>query len=77
MDKIFTIFKLFTILSWEKSLRILFRLQLHLFKTVYISNFKRSLEIQKIILKSNAARLLAIKKITQCDFDRRNFSIIF
>lgn len=59
------------VLSWEESTAILFKLQKRLFKTAYISDRKKSLALQKLILQSNCARLLAIREITQLSLDKK------
>jgi RNA-directed DNA polymerase len=59
------------ILSWEKSLNNLFRLQRRLFISFFVSDIKRALSIQKLILKSNSARLLAIRDVTQISSSRK------
>ncbi len=59
------------LLSWEKSMNNLFRVQKRLFKSVLVADFKKALQIQKLILKSNSARLLAIREITQVSSTRK------
>lgn len=59
------------ILSWEKSLNNLFRLQKRLFISLCVADTKKALSIQKLILKSNSARLLAIREVTQISINRR------
>lgn len=58
-------------LSWEKSLNNLFRLQRRLFFSFFVFDVKRALSIQKLILKSNSARLLAIRDVTQISSVRK------
>nr|YP_009032721.1 ycf13 [Euglenaformis proxima]AGL11987.1 ycf13 [Euglenaformis proxima] len=53
------------VLSWEKSSKNLFRLQARIFRVIFISNYKKALLIQKLLLKSNSIRLLSIREITQ------------
>jgi retron-type reverse transcriptase len=52
-------------LSWDKSLEKLFFLQKRLYKCFFIGDFKMVLILQKLILRSNCARLLAIRYVTQ------------
>lgn len=52
-------------LSWQKSLKIVNLLQKRLFKSVYVGDFETALEIQKLILQSNSARLVSIRYVTQ------------
>lgn len=58
-------------LSWEKSLNNLFRLQRRLFISFFVFDVKKALSIQKLILKSNSARLLAIRDVTQISSGRK------
>lgn len=53
------------LLSWQKSLKFVTLLQKRLFKSVYIGDFETALEVQKLILQSNSARLASIRYITQ------------
>lgn len=58
-------------LSWEKSMNNLYRVQKRLFKSVCVADFKKALQIQKLILNSNSARLLAIREVTQISATRK------
>lgn len=59
------------VLSWQESSNLLFKLQKRLFKAVYISDKKKSFVLQKLILQSNCARLLAIREVTQLSLDKK------
>lgn len=59
------------ILSWKESTDLLFKLQKRLFKSVYVLDKRKSLILQKLILQSNCARLLAIREVTQLSFEKR------
>jgi RNA-directed DNA polymerase len=52
-------------LPWKKFRRDLFRLQKRVFKAVREGNKRKALSLQKLILKSTAARLLAIRQVSQ------------
>ena len=52
-------------LPWRKLRKDLFRLQVRLFKAVREGDTKRTRNLQKLILKSRSARLLAIRQVTQ------------
>lgn len=52
-------------ISWDSSYKDLFLFQKRLFKSVFIGDYKISLILQKLIFKSNFARLLAIREVTQ------------
>lgn len=53
------------LLSWEKSLKNLYRIQKRLYKLSFIGDLKALSVLQKFLLKSNFARLLAIREVTQ------------
>lgn len=53
------------LLSWDNSLQSLKRIQKRLFKLMYFSDLRRVFLVQKLILKSNSSRLLAIREVTQ------------
>jgi RNA-directed DNA polymerase len=46
-------------IKWKKFQKILFRLQCRLYKAINVGNKRKALGLQKLILKSQAARLLA------------------
>ena len=52
-------------LPWEKFRRNLFRLQKRVYKAVQVGDKRKAKSLQKLILKSTAARLLAIRQVTQ------------
>ena len=52
-------------LNWKKFRKDLFRLQNRLYKAVREGNKRKALSLQKLILKSKAARFLAIRQVTQ------------
>ncbi|PSB24875.1 reverse transcriptase N-terminal domain-containing protein [Chlorogloea sp. CCALA 695] len=52
-------------LPWKKFRRDLFRLQRRAYKAVNVGDKRRAKYLQKLILKSLAARLLAIRQVTQ------------
>ncbi len=57
--------------SWYKSSTFIFTIQRRIFKSSYISDFKTSLVLQKLILQSNSARLLSIRDVTQISSVRK------
>jgi len=59
------------ILSWKESTNVLYKLQKRLYKAAYISDKKKSLVLQKLILQSNCSRLLAIREVTQISLDKK------
>lgn len=52
-------------LPWKKFRANLFRLQKRVFKAVQAGDKRQALSLQKLILKSRAARFLAIRQVTQ------------
>ncbi|MBD2128202.1 reverse transcriptase N-terminal domain-containing protein [Microcoleus sp. FACHB-1] len=52
-------------LDWKKFRRNLFRLQVRLWKAVRAGDKVRARNLQKLILRSQSARLLAIRQVTQ------------
>lgn len=52
-------------LSWEKANSNLLRLQRRILKAAYVGDFFYVLRLQKILVVSNSARLLAIRFVTQ------------
>lgn len=59
------------LLSWESSSKSLHKIQKRLFKSVYILDKRKSLQLQKLILNSNCARLLAVREVTQLSSDKK------
>ncbi len=62
-------------LPWKKLRRSLFRLQVRLFKAVKTGDMRKARSIQKLILKSKAARLLAIRQVTQLNAGKKTAGI--
>jgi hypothetical protein len=58
-------------LSWDKSLRVLIRLQIRLLKASYVADIFMIRQLQKLLLNSNASRLLAIRQVTQISLERK------
>jgi RNA-directed DNA polymerase len=52
-------------LPWNKFQKDLFRLQKRVFKAVSAGNLQKARNLQKLILKSRAAKFLAIRQVTQ------------
>lgn len=60
-----------TVLSWEKCIQILYKLQKRLYKSIYVRDTKNSLLLQNLILISNCSRLLAIREVTQISVNKK------
>lgn len=62
-------------LPWKKFRKDLFRLQRRLFKAVGEGNKRKARSLQKLILKSRAARFLAIRQVTQLNAGKKTAGI--
>jgi RNA-directed DNA polymerase len=62
-------------LPWKKFQRNLFRLQKRVFKAVEAGDRRKARSLQKLILKSQAGRLLAIRQVTQLNAGKRTAGI--
>jgi RNA-directed DNA polymerase len=62
-------------LPWKKFQINLFRLQKRVYKAVSVGDKRKARSIQKLILKSQAARLLAIRQVTQLNAGKKTAGI--
>lgn len=62
-------------LKWQKFRQDLFRLQQRVFKAVQVGNRRKARSLQRLILKSRAARLLAIRQVTQLNAGKKTAGI--
>ncbi|MBP5977435.1 reverse transcriptase N-terminal domain-containing protein [Brasilonema sp. CT11] len=62
-------------LPWKKFRRNLFRLQHRVFKAIRAGDKRKAMSLQKLILKSQAARLLAIRQVTQLNAGKKTAGI--
>jgi RNA-directed DNA polymerase len=62
-------------LAWKKFRVNLFRLQKRVYKAVSVGDKRKARSIQKLILKSQAARLLAIRQVTQLNAGKKTAGI--
>ncbi len=51
--------------DWKQFQKVLFRLQYRVWKAVRTGDMAKARNIQKLILKSHSARMLAIRQVTQ------------
>ncbi|MCL1470143.1 reverse transcriptase domain-containing protein [Argonema antarcticum] len=58
-------------LPWKQFRRNLFRLQKRLWKAIRANDLRKAKSLQKLILKSRAARLLAIRQVTQLNAGKK------
>ena len=62
-------------LPWKQFRRSLFRLQRRVYKAVRAGDRRRARSLQKLILKSTSARLLAIRQVTQLNAGKRTAGV--
>ncbi len=67
--------ELWVSLKWKKLRQDLFRLQKRVFKAVQVGDRRKARSLQKLILKSRAARLLAIRQVTQLNAGKKTAGI--
>ncbi|WP_424098414.1 reverse transcriptase domain-containing protein [Moorena producens] len=61
--------------KWKKFRQNLFRLQKRVFKAVRAGDLKKARSLQKLILKSRSAQLLAVRQITQLNKGKKTAGI--
>jgi retron-type reverse transcriptase len=62
-------------LPWKKFRRNLFRLQKRVYKAAQVGDKRKAKSLQKLILKSTAARLLAIRQVSQLNAGKKTAGI--
>lgn len=62
-------------LNWKKFRKDLFRLQSRVFKAIRVGDKRKALSLQKLILKSFAARFLAIRQVTQLNAGKKTAGV--
>jgi RNA-directed DNA polymerase len=62
-------------LNWKKFRKDLFRLQCRVFKAIRAGDKRKALSLQKLILKSKAARFLAIRQVSQLNAGKKTAGI--
>ena len=62
-------------LNWKQFRRNLFRLQKRVFKAVQAGDKRKAMSLQKLIFKSKASRLLAIRQVTQLNAGKKTAGI--
>lgn len=62
-------------LPWKKFRANLFRLQRRVFKAIQVGDKRKAMSLQKLILKSRAARFLAIRQVTQLNAGKKTAGI--
>jgi RNA-directed DNA polymerase len=61
--------------KWKKFQKTLFRLQRRVYKAVSVGDKRKARSLQKLILKSQSARLLAIRQVTQLNAGKKTAGI--
>ncbi|MEI6332904.1 MAG: reverse transcriptase N-terminal domain-containing protein, partial [Pseudanabaena sp. ELA645] len=62
-------------LPWKKFRVNLFKLQKRVYKAVQVKDMRKARSLQKLILKSKSARLLAIRQVTQLNAGKKTAGI--
>jgi RNA-directed DNA polymerase len=62
-------------LPWKKFQKNLFRLQKRVYKAIQVGDKRKAMSLQRLILKSTAARMLAIRQVTQLNAGKRTAGI--
>jgi retron-type reverse transcriptase len=62
-------------LPWKKFQRNLFRLQCRVYKAVAIGDMRKARSLQKLILKSQSARFIAIRQVTQLNAGKKTAGV--
>jgi retron-type reverse transcriptase len=62
-------------LPWKQLQKDLFRLQRRVFKAIQVGDKRKAMSLQRLILKSTAARMLAIRQVTQLNAGKRTAGI--
>nr|WP_169886880.1 reverse transcriptase N-terminal domain-containing protein [Scytonema hofmannii] len=58
-------------LPWKKFRRNLFRLQKRIYKAVCVGDYRKAKSLQKLILKSTSARMLAVRQVSQLNAGKK------
>jgi group II intron reverse transcriptase/maturase len=64
-----------TKLPWKQFRRNLFRLQKRVYKAIRVGDKRKAQSLQKLILKSQAARMLAIRQVTQLNAGKKTAGV--
>ncbi len=62
-------------LNWKQFQKMLFRLQKRIFKAIREGDKAKAIKLQKLVLSSYAARMLAIRQVTQLNTGRKTAGI--
>jgi group II intron reverse transcriptase/maturase len=67
--------ELWTKIPWKKFRRNLFRLQVRVYKAIRVGDKRKAKSLQKLILRSLAARMLAIRQVTQLNAGKKTAGV--
>ncbi len=62
-------------LAWKKFRRDLFRLQKRVYKAIQVGDKRKAKSLMKLVLKSTAARLLAVRQVTQLNAGKKTAGV--
>jgi group II intron reverse transcriptase/maturase len=62
-------------LPWKRFQKDLFRLQRRVFKAIQVGDKRKAMSLQRLILKSTAARILAIRQVTQLNAGKKTAGV--
>ena len=62
-------------IDWKKLQTILFRLQRRIFKAVKVGDMAKARSLQKLVLSSYSARMLAIRQVTQLNTGKKTAGV--
>lgn len=58
-------------LPWKKFHKVVFRLQMRIYKAVRAGDMAKARNLQKLLLRSYVARMLAIRQVTQLNAGKK------
>ena len=62
-------------IPWRKLRKVVFRLQVRIFKAQKNGNLRLVRKLQKLLLSSKAAKLLAIRQVTQLNMGKKTAGV--
>ena len=61
--------------NWKEFQKVLFRLQCRVWKAIRTGDMAKARKLQKLILKSHSARMLAIRQVTQLNQGKKTAGV--
>ena len=62
-------------LPWKQFRRDLFRLQMRVYKAIQVGDKRKATSLQRLILKSTAARMMAVRQVTQLNAGKKTAGV--